>query len=60
MWGYKKGGHYVDDVVSDNNTIEEVEVVKQRSSLQSSNTKSESELTCTKEKFKIQPILQKY
>ena len=52
VWGYKKGGHYVDDVVSDNNTIEEVEVVKQRSSLQSSNTKSESELTCTKEKFK--------
>ena len=52
MWGYKKGGHYVDDIVSDNNTIEEAEVVKQRFSLQSSNTKSEGELTCAKEKFK--------
>ena len=52
MWGYKKGGHYVDDIVSDNNTIEEAEMVKQRFSLQSSNTKSEGELTCAKEKFK--------
>ena len=52
VWGYKKGGHYVDDIVSDNNTIEEAEVVKQRFSLQSSNTKSEGELTCAKEKFK--------
>ena len=62
---------YVDDLVSDSNTIEEVEVIKQKStelfqkggfnlhkshsnipSLQSSNIKSESELTYAKEKFK--------
>ena len=70
---------YVDDLVSGSNTIEEVEVIKQKSielfrkggfnlhkwhsnipSLQSSNTKSESELTYAKEKLKKQPILQKY
>ena len=62
---------YVDDLVSGSNTIEEVEVIKQKSielfqkggfnlhnwhsnlpSLQSSSTKSESELTYAKEKFK--------
>ena len=62
---------YVDDLVSGSNTIEEVEVIKQKSielfrkggftlhkwhlnipSLQSSNTKSEGELTYAKEKFK--------
>ena len=62
---------YVDDFVSGSNTIEEDEVIKQKSidlfrkggfnlhkwhsniaSLQSSNTKSESELTYAKEKFK--------
>ena len=62
---------YVDDLVSGSNTIEEVEVIKQKSielfrkcgfnlhkwhsnipSLQSSNTKSESELTYAKQRFK--------
>ena len=62
---------YIDDLVSGSNTIEEVEVIKQKSielfrkggfnlhkwhsnipSLQSSNTKSESELTYAKEKLK--------
>ena len=62
---------YVDDLVSGSNTIEEVEVIKQKSielfrkggfnlhkwhsnipSLQSSNTKSESELAYATEKFK--------
>ena len=62
---------YVDDLVSGSNTIEEVEVIKQKSIdlfrkggfnlhkwhsdiplLQSSNTKSESELAYAKEKFK--------
>ena len=67
---------YVDDLVSGSNTIEEVEVIKQKSielfrkggfnlhkwhsnipSLQSSNTKSESELTYAKEKLKNTKIL---
>ena len=63
---------YIDELVSGSNTIEEVEVIKQKSielfrkggfnlhkwhsnilpSLQSSNIKSESELTYAKEKFK--------
>ena len=62
---------YLDDLVSSSDTIEEVEVIKQKSielfrkggfnlhkwhsnipSLQSSNTKSESELTYAKEKLK--------
>ena len=67
---------YVDDLVSGSNTVEEVEVIKQKSielfgksgfnlhkwhsnipSLQSSNTKSESELTYAKEKLKGTKIL---
>ena len=70
---------YVDDLVSGSNTIEEVEVIQQKSielfpkggfnlhkwhsnipTLQSSNTKSESELTYGKEKFKNTAVLQKY